>query len=341
MLILHNSELRRGLCFLHIGTHKTGTTAIQRFLARNAKQLAAAGLLVPQSGRTGPDTGHHELAAALRSRPASEVPTVLSDVLAELRATRPYRACLSAEDFECLDNRPDVLAAVRTALDGIGYDTRIILYVRDQAQYAESLFAELVSHGYSESFDRWIDRILSHRFVDYEMWRFHFEYSTLVRRFARVFCASAIDVRGYRAPISLIDDFLLALGFASRRSADVGEESTFENRRRTTNNVVRRWVCNVAQSSPVDDASDWLATIARDELAVDVPFAPMRAIDRGRFRERFARDNGVLVRDWNVAPATFAPSGEVENDDDAARARALLARAEVVCKPSKRFRLLR
>ena len=45
---------------LHIGIHKTGTTAIQYLLLHNAKLLAEQGFLVPQSGRPSYEPfGHH------------------------------------------------------------------------------------------------------------------------------------------------------------------------------------------------------------------------------------------------------------------------------------------
>ncbi len=52
--------------YLHIGTHRTGSTSIQRFMANAEEALAEQGIIYPKTGR--PDTdwtnqyGHHELA---------------------------------------------------------------------------------------------------------------------------------------------------------------------------------------------------------------------------------------------------------------------------------------
>ena len=51
--------------YLHIGTHRTGSTSIQRFLANVEEALAKRGVIYPKTGR--PDTdwsnryGHHLL----------------------------------------------------------------------------------------------------------------------------------------------------------------------------------------------------------------------------------------------------------------------------------------
>ncbi|QXD16183.1 hypothetical protein GQ464_004310 [Rhodocaloribacter litoris] len=55
--------------FVHAGTHKTGSTSLQVFLAKTQVLLAEQGVLYPRSGR--PDrkgvvsAGHHELAWSL------------------------------------------------------------------------------------------------------------------------------------------------------------------------------------------------------------------------------------------------------------------------------------
>ena len=48
---------------LHIGRHKTGTTAIQRFLYGNPELLRANGYCYPDHGAIG--FGHHDIAGAL------------------------------------------------------------------------------------------------------------------------------------------------------------------------------------------------------------------------------------------------------------------------------------
>ena len=74
--------------FLHIGTHKTGTTAIQAFLMKNEQGLRQQGILFPVSGRPERDAsvgfGHHLLARSLTGGHGIEVGDVWPPVVAEI-----------------------------------------------------------------------------------------------------------------------------------------------------------------------------------------------------------------------------------------------------------------
>lgn len=54
-------------CFIHIGTHKTGTTSIQHLLIRNSSALRERGYCYPQAGRLELSPGHHNLAWEISS----------------------------------------------------------------------------------------------------------------------------------------------------------------------------------------------------------------------------------------------------------------------------------
>jgi hypothetical protein len=92
--VLHGRTRRRtrGTVFIHAGTHKTGTTALQRFLGANERALLESGLHYPRQGRV--EWGHHNLAWELYA-PELFNPGrgSLDDVAAELRAAGAPRAC--------------------------------------------------------------------------------------------------------------------------------------------------------------------------------------------------------------------------------------------------------
>ena len=54
---------------LHIGTHKTWTTALQILLAKNDRVLAKNNILFPVSGRLSEHSGHHNIAWELNDEP--------------------------------------------------------------------------------------------------------------------------------------------------------------------------------------------------------------------------------------------------------------------------------
>lgn len=198
-------------CFLHIGTHKTGTTSLQRALCADEELFWANGIHIPQAGRFGGSGGHHNIAWELngdeRFDPARGS---FADVLAEIAQRRAPRVCLSSEDFEYLYARPDALETLAAGIRGIGYRPIVIVYLRPQAGYLESLYAELVRHGLSLSFDAFFAAVLATgEFCFNERWRFRFDYAGLLDDFAAVFGPTHIIARPYdTGAADVVRDFL-------------------------------------------------------------------------------------------------------------------------------------
>jgi hypothetical protein len=325
-------------CFVHAGTHKTGTTAIQRFLAGNGEALARAGLYYPQAGRrSGALPGHHGLVAELRSgaHPSPDAGT-LAAVTAEIARVRPERACLSAEGFSALHEREDALVALRDALAAIGYRPRVVLYVRAQDEYAESFYAELVKHGLTRSAAEFFDGVMQHGVVNELGRTYRFAYGPLVDRFASVFGDDAMIVRGYRdvgRPDALVLDFLAAVGVAERLPpGSVVHPAAYDNVRLSTGAVIAGLFANTAALLGDDGfAKAGAELVARHAADAREPFRPLAPHERERMTARFADENARLVARWNVEPPPFerrrTPRPESE---PTRRARALFARAEAI-----------
>lgn len=199
---------------MHLGTHKTGTTSIQRTLTANQALLQTMGFSVPRAGRSLPQDGHHniawELAGDERFDPRRGT---FDDVLHEVVAAGMSRAVLSSEDFEYLHARPERLQRLADGFARIGFAVVPVIYLRPQAGYAESLYAELVKHGLAEPFDAFLDTLLrtgEYRFGD---WRFTFDYARLLANVAAVFGESLTIVRSYTAARDdVVEDFLRVIG---------------------------------------------------------------------------------------------------------------------------------
>jgi hypothetical protein len=195
------------ICFLHAGTHKSGTTYLQNFLQANEFALASEGLYVPVAGRVSP-SGHHNVAWELTGD-ARYDPTqgTVSDLLAELCSVRPLRACVSSEDFEYLYRNPGALRTLRLRLNEIDYVVKLLFYLRPQADYAESLYAELVRHGFSLDFPEFLDLFAAGEFKQGPI----SDYSVLLNPFADVFGTDNLIVRRFRnsgGPDQILIDFL-------------------------------------------------------------------------------------------------------------------------------------
>jgi hypothetical protein len=310
-------------CFVHVGVHKTGTTAIQRFLADNSDALASAGLYYPRAGRRSAEfPGHHNVASELLGSATFDPSAgTLADVTEEMVRARSPRVCLSSEKFAVSCQHEAALTTLREAIAATGYRPRIVIYVRAQAEYAESLYAQLVQHGMTRAVVDYLDELVRDGAVR-EGATFDFEFGRLIERFAEVFGRNAVVVRGYvdrGTAASLIDDFLAAIGVRTPLAPDlIVKPPAYENRRPNTGEVIARLRANGAGG---------MDGVAQNEADASLPFHPFGPADRARIAARFRADNAELVRTWGLDPATFTDDPPWRDPDAARRARELVAHA--------------
>lgn len=126
---------------LHIGRHKTGTTALQRFLRANRGELAARGFdYLVSATAEGP---LHDAAHALNPKwLASASPAQLDSAASQTRTItgqlgREGDAIVSSEAFQ--NAPPEAVAGVFPA-----GRTRIVVYLREQLDYLLSAYAQLI-----------------------------------------------------------------------------------------------------------------------------------------------------------------------------------------------------
>src|SRR5215475_6519782 len=122
-------------CFVHIGTHKTGTTSIQATFGGSPVELAKGGLLYPKSGIPPGHFGHHNIAWELSddSRFDHSFGTIC-DLLTEIRAT-DQNIIISSEDLECAAWNRSRFAGLINQLKECGLEVLIVIYLRNQVEY--------------------------------------------------------------------------------------------------------------------------------------------------------------------------------------------------------------
>ncbi len=204
------------LLFLHIGINKTGSSAIQRFLAENPRMLLRHGVLYPRSGRH--ENAHYLLSSALgfgpveKARDAGEAASARTlerlrvRLESESRRHPAARVVLSSEQFvRPLDPRP-----VRGLL--AAFDCRIVVYLRRHDHWWASAYGQAlktVSHppwGMGpEAYIAWSrERQPGQR-----------RYRPLLERWCSVFGRENIIVRPYEPmqnPDGVVADFLRTIG---------------------------------------------------------------------------------------------------------------------------------
>ncbi len=111
-----------------------------------------------------------------------------------------------------MHRRPDLLHRMRQELNSAVMRSEIVVYLRSQAEYLESLYAELVRNGAPIVFCEYLEEIVltGARSVG-SFWVCAFDYNELLDSFAKVFGKDCMVVRPYlpgRPTQNLLDDFV-------------------------------------------------------------------------------------------------------------------------------------
>jgi hypothetical protein len=204
------------LLYIHIGTHKTGTTSIQAFLRRNSQSLARAGVFVPKAGVLDESSGHHNIAWGLRGDPRFHAPYgALDELIVELTESSAPVGVISSEDFEYLVDKPDALMRLETTLLDAGHEPHYVVFARRADTYVASLYAELVQHGLTTSFRDFAWEILrTGKFVTHGDWAFYFDMNEFARKWRQA-AHGSLSVYGYDSTTAgdgVVPTFLSLIG---------------------------------------------------------------------------------------------------------------------------------
>ena len=158
--------------YLHIGTHKTATTSVQHFFAKNRKALRRQGIFYPCQSIVGAPKhyAHHRVAHAISGKDPIMSKELAADFFTELhrRTGESDKAFLSAEPFyrHMMEEEGDdqdapyarYIERVRQMTEA--FDVKIMVMVRRQDLFAESLYSE---HVLSTNYQRRIHTFLKEK----------------------------------------------------------------------------------------------------------------------------------------------------------------------------------
>nr|WSY54976.1 hypothetical protein OG999_35795 [Streptomyces sp. NBC_00886] len=223
-----------GTRLLHIGPHKTGTTAIQG-------ALFAAKDAMPEHGVDFPAHSRHPMEAALAAcaRPAMMGDTAPTDkhwtrLLDAVRATGGRTSVISSEFFADAQD-DETLARIVEQLGG--ERVHILVTLRPLAKIMPSQWQQYVQNGLRMGYDNWLEHML--RKAPYEQpnpsfWRRH-RHDRLVERWARVVGPERVTVvvvddsdrdgllRTFEALLGLPENLLQPVPDAANRSLTLAE----------------------------------------------------------------------------------------------------------------------
>lgn len=141
---------------LHIGTHKTGSTSIQQFLARVSDQLRKDDILYPEAGR--PDDraphGHHTLAWSIQQRQGLENLEGWEEVAREIRRSSCNQVLLSSEVFETCS--VEEIRQIRSFFPN--FKVEALVYLRKPFGYMVSMYKQRIrAFGETRPFRQFAD----------------------------------------------------------------------------------------------------------------------------------------------------------------------------------------
>lgn len=152
---------------IHVGAHKTGTSAFQTWLVRERDRLARSGLLVPATGAS--KVGNYRPLAQAFADPADIAGAELLDRLErEIERHPDHDVIVSAERF----SEPEMQGAVpriRRRLDRMGVAPSMLVAVRDQAGWLTSRYVQDRKMMLDPApFDRYVDGMIEGGAGDWE-----------------------------------------------------------------------------------------------------------------------------------------------------------------------------
>lgn len=172
--------------YIHCGLHKTGSTAIQVALSKHAERIKEEGFLYPRAGRIGDIGGHHNIAWQLAGdRRFDRWFGDLGALFAEIQSHNGA-VLLSSEDFESSVGHPERWVPLVRHARAIGRGVVLVIYVRNQLDYLESLFQEMLRQGFGDEYLRFAGAVLADGRIRLHEWEFHFDYLALANSLSMI-----------------------------------------------------------------------------------------------------------------------------------------------------------
>jgi hypothetical protein len=309
--------------------HKTGTKALQAYLAANRLQLAQAGVHYPRAGRHRLEenlytAGHHQIAFDLANEDRS---ASLADVAKEVRLVQAATVILSSEEFLPLAYRPGALEAIVAMSRDLDYEPAAVIVLRAQPDYLESIYSEIAKTSFASNFDDLIEQTVrdGHFMTPNYTFPFDLAYTTVIGRLEAIFGLGNVVARAYRRDRNLDfghSDFLSVVAHlrGGLRLENARNPLPSTNERVT---LLQLLANTVRTRGGTFDAETFVREHFPhfDEADLARPFFLMTRADRRRLLSRFAADNAAINARFGIEIPFVSEADTAMSDADETRAR--------------------
>ncbi|WP_020400702.1 hypothetical protein [Kordiimonas gwangyangensis] len=170
--------------YLHIGTHKTGTTSIQHFAEDNIDLLAEHGIYWPRTRELKNTSRQHSLLwRMLQAGEEAKVADFVARAIARAQKEGAHSILFSGEGF-CHASEAES-ASFMKLLDG--HDVEVIVYFRNVFDYARSAFTQNLKYA-----SRRPRPEILHRAIQRSL-----DYTAIIELWQKVVPGGAVEVRSY------------------------------------------------------------------------------------------------------------------------------------------------
>lgn len=228
-------------------------------------------------------------------------------------------AIVSSELFEFLWCKPQAVNRLAAWISDAGFQPKVVVYLRSRSRYIESLYCQMLRHGFDCPFDEYLDDVLTHgRFESTDGFlNFQLEYAKLLAPYADAFGSENIIAKQYgkKHGRHFLDDFLDTVGCPQEVRVAL-EMGPVENETLTFAEALELLFQNAcAYAGATGPSPDELlrALYGNDTEFAKEGFSVMDHLDAAHLAMRFARDRIEVARRYGVEVPLIQPITNLVN----------------------------